>query len=152
MTGMLYEKLTVISRAPNDSGGNARWNALCDCGRQIIVSGREMRSGRKKDCGCSRRKAYTVDKLCEFCGKPVMKKENRFCCYSCSARARVQVQKIEVDESFNWKKTSGNRWKCRFGFKNISCTDRDCANCGWNPEVAQKRNEEIRQKMEVAAV
>lgn len=152
MTGLRCGNLMVISRAENSANGNARWNVRCDCGREIVVEGREIRKGNKTHCGCLRKKAYAERRLCEYCGKPTSDYRHRFCCPVCAGKALHGVPKIDVDETFPWKKTSGNRWKCRFGYKNISCTDRDCTHCGWNPEVAQKRSEKARKKMEVKMV
>lgn len=152
MTGLRCGILTVVSRAGNGASGNARWNVRCDCGKEIIVDGRDIRRGTKTHCGCLRKKAYSEQRLCEYCGSPTSDKHHRFCSPTCAARSLHGLPRIEVDESFPWKKTTGRRWKCKYGYKNISCTDRDCAHCGWNPEVAQKRSEEFKKKMEVETV
>lgn len=47
-------KLTVISRAENDSKGRARWLCQCECGNTTTVPGYDLRSGHVKSCGCSR--------------------------------------------------------------------------------------------------
>jgi len=51
---MLHQKcnrLTVISRAENKNK-RAYWNCLCDCGNITTVSGKKLRSGQTKSCGC----------------------------------------------------------------------------------------------------
>lgn len=53
---MLHQKcnrLTVVSRAENRNK-RAYWNCLCDCGNTVIVSGKKLRSGQTKSCGCLR--------------------------------------------------------------------------------------------------
>ena len=35
---------------------------------------------------------------------------------------------------------------CRFN-KEVNCTEKRCAKCGWNPDVAKKRSEKIREEM-----
>lgn len=52
--GNKYNKLTVISRGPNDNQGNARWWCSCDCGNPnlILAHGYALRNGHKKSCGC----------------------------------------------------------------------------------------------------
>jgi phage FluMu protein Com len=54
---MLHQKcgrLTVISRAENKNH-RAQWNCLCDCGNTITISGKQLRSGQTKSCGCLRK-------------------------------------------------------------------------------------------------
>ena len=54
---MLHQKcnrLTVVSRAPNKNT-RAYWNCLCDCGNTAIISGKGLRSGQTKSCGCLRK-------------------------------------------------------------------------------------------------
>lgn len=41
-----YERLTVID------GTREKWLVRCDCGKEKIVVGRSVRSGRVKSCGC----------------------------------------------------------------------------------------------------
>ena len=51
---MLHQKcgrLTVISRAENKNQ-RAHWNCLCDCGNTVTISGKQLRSGQTKSCGC----------------------------------------------------------------------------------------------------
>lgn len=52
--GQRYERLTVISRAPNKSerDTNARWNCKCDCGRMCVAYGQDLARGKFKSCGC----------------------------------------------------------------------------------------------------
>lgn len=54
---MLHQKcgrLTIMSRAENKNK-RAYWNCLCECGNEVIVSGRKLRSGQTKSCGCLRK-------------------------------------------------------------------------------------------------
>ena len=52
MTGKICGRLKVITRAPNDKYGNARWLCLCECGKELVVKGQPLRSGKTKSCGC----------------------------------------------------------------------------------------------------
>jgi len=58
---MNYKNLTDISnqvfaRAPfNDKENNAIWLCLCKCVKHKVVSGRNLRLGRTKSCGCLRK-------------------------------------------------------------------------------------------------
>lgn len=61
--GNKYGYLTVIERAPNDSSGRAMWKCKCDCGNEVIVSGKHLRSGNTKSCGCYQKKRATESNL-----------------------------------------------------------------------------------------
>ena len=52
--GKKFNKWTVISRAENNSRGDAMWLCECECGTQRIVKGASLRSGNSKSCGCVR--------------------------------------------------------------------------------------------------
>ena len=49
--GVPDSRLVVIERAPN-KGKYVQWLCQCACGNQIIVSGRNLRIGNTKSCGC----------------------------------------------------------------------------------------------------
>ena len=51
--GNQYGKLTVIDRGPSKDG-RATWKCRCECGNEIIVLGKSLRSGNTTSCGCSR--------------------------------------------------------------------------------------------------
>lgn len=50
-TGHIYGNLTVLSRAENNSKGQAMWNCLCSCGKVKIYSGSTLRRGQATSCG-----------------------------------------------------------------------------------------------------
>lgn len=52
MIGLSFGRLTVLKRAENGSGGNARWLCRCTCGGSTISVGTLLRSGRSASCGC----------------------------------------------------------------------------------------------------
>lgn len=52
LTGQRFGRLTVLERAKNDKLGRARWLCRCDCGKEKIVSGTNLRSGQTRSCGC----------------------------------------------------------------------------------------------------
>mgnify|MGYP007038196624 CR=1 FL=1 len=81
ISGMKFGKLTVISRA-NDiiqpSGQiKTAWNCKCDCGNEIIARTTDLKTGKKKSCGCYR-KAFRVHDLTgkRFGKLTVLKKVN----------------------------------------------------------------------------
>ncbi|KKM93422.1 hypothetical protein LCGC14_1208540 [marine sediment metagenome] len=51
--GNRYGRLLVISEADKRTKYNKiQWNCLCDCGKEAIVSGNNMRRGTTRSCGC----------------------------------------------------------------------------------------------------
>lgn len=50
-TGNRYARLVVLRRA--DRPG-AYWDCRCDCGNELTVIGKSLRSGNTKSCGCAR--------------------------------------------------------------------------------------------------
>ena len=52
IAGQRFGRLSVLSRLPSDSRGEARWLCACDCGNQTAVLGSHLRKGRIVSCGC----------------------------------------------------------------------------------------------------
>lgn len=55
-TGKKYGKLTVLEQIldkeiKRQHGGAACWRCVCQCGRQTIATGHQLRRGRRKTCG-----------------------------------------------------------------------------------------------------
>lgn len=51
-TGKRYGRLTVIRRATKPNGQGACWLCVCDCGKEIITRGSNLRDGVTQSCGC----------------------------------------------------------------------------------------------------
>lgn len=58
-TGSVYGRLTVVSRNIESKKGKAKWNCLCECGKQTIVDGDKLRRGHTVSCGCYHRDIHT---------------------------------------------------------------------------------------------
>lgn len=52
LTGQRFGRLVVVQRSGADKWGCPTWLCRCDCGKQTIVPGHNLRSGRTKSCGC----------------------------------------------------------------------------------------------------
>lgn len=52
--GVPDSKITVITRAKNNNDRRAQWLCRCSCDndKEFIVSGKNLRSGSVKSCGC----------------------------------------------------------------------------------------------------
>ena len=51
LAGRVFGMLTVIDQA--GSNGRTQWLCRCDCGREIVIMGRNLVSGNSTSCGCS---------------------------------------------------------------------------------------------------
>lgn len=59
ITGKRFGRLTVVRRAgsyasADGSGLSVTWLCHCDCGKDVIVIGNNLKSGHTKSCGCIR--------------------------------------------------------------------------------------------------
>lgn len=65
IVGNKYSALTVTRRAANQSFGNgsavhAYWHCVCDCGKEVTVASRHLKSGHAKSCGCRMKEAAII--------------------------------------------------------------------------------------------
>lgn len=67
LTNQRFGRLVVVSRAEN-SGKAVRWNCLCDCGKEIIAYGTNLRRGLTQSCGCYRKDKLREDKFQDITG------------------------------------------------------------------------------------
>ena len=57
LTGERFGRLTVIERAGTYSYADGAvkiptWRCRCDCGKETVVIGRNLKSGATRSCGC----------------------------------------------------------------------------------------------------
>jgi hypothetical protein len=51
LTGRTFDRLVVFESA-GTKARRAMWRCQCACGKQAVVSGKELRSGHTRSCGC----------------------------------------------------------------------------------------------------
>lgn len=61
MTGQRFGRLVVVSRAPSDGAGRARWHCRCDCGAVVAYLRAVLMAGDAKSCGCLRREQARIN-------------------------------------------------------------------------------------------
>lgn len=95
-TGKRYGYLTVIQRAENTKEGRAVWLCKCDCGNEVKVLGKHLRSGNTKSCGCYQRERAAqsnMDRVGSLVGKKFGKltviREAGFITHSSNKRSRI---------------------------------------------------------------
>jgi hypothetical protein len=54
ISGQRFGRLTVLGYAESRNY-RAFWNCLCDCGMELIVEGKKLRSGHTQSCDCLKR-------------------------------------------------------------------------------------------------
>lgn len=52
LSGKKFGKLLVIKRVGTASNYDSLWLCKCDCGKEKIIRGYQLRSGNSKSCGC----------------------------------------------------------------------------------------------------
>lgn len=59
LSGLRFARLVVVSIVPYDPASRVRagirWRCVCDCGREVVVLGKELLSGGTRSCGCLQR-------------------------------------------------------------------------------------------------
>lgn len=58
LTGMTFNRLTVLNCAGKTKHGKYLWNCRCSCGKKATVVTSKLRTGYTKSCGC-----YRIDKM-----------------------------------------------------------------------------------------
>ena len=62
LTGQKFGRLTVIKREyPNNKWGRARWLCKCNCGKDKIIAGEQLRQGKTQSCGCLKLELSRLD-------------------------------------------------------------------------------------------
>lgn len=68
ITGQRFGRLVAVERAGRNRERKAMWKCICDCGNEVVCSGKDLRNGNTKSCGCLRldnlRAATMVHGLC----------------------------------------------------------------------------------------
>ena len=52
LLGGRFGRLSVVNRAANSKRGQAMWLCRCDCGKEVIVIGSDLRRLHTTSCGC----------------------------------------------------------------------------------------------------
>ena len=148
MTGQVIGKLTVLNRvhAPKQ----ARWLCRCQCGKETVVPGYELRKGLVISCGCA--KAERASKLNLSHGK--------------SKSKIYRIYKNMINRCYFTKRADYSRYggkgitvcdKWRYSFENFYADMGDCpeghsidrinsngnyepSNCRWATIVEQQNN------------
>lgn len=61
LTGSVFDKLTVLCRSGKDASGHAMWRCKCSCGNTTTVSGKNLRTGHTRSCGCLQKEVVAAN-------------------------------------------------------------------------------------------
>ena len=68
LTGMLFGRLTVLSRVASDDG-RTLWKCECTCGTIVICDAGHLKNGTTKSCGCYARERNSEARLIDLTDK-----------------------------------------------------------------------------------
>ena len=52
LKGQKFGRLTVVEQMPNNANNKVMWRCVCDCGKETVVIGSRLFTGKTKSCGC----------------------------------------------------------------------------------------------------
>lgn len=52
IAGQKFGRLTVVEKIGSKKGEGVLWKCKCDCGGEVDVTGKKLRNGNTKSCGC----------------------------------------------------------------------------------------------------
>lgn len=59
LSGLKFNRLTVVGENSISKHGAIKWNCMCECGNASIVRTGALKSGQTKSCGCAQKEAVT---------------------------------------------------------------------------------------------
>lgn len=74
LTGMKFNRLTVIKEHGRNYKDSVVWECLCECGKTTFATSSDLRNGHKKSCGCLKRVSHALDLKGQRFGKLTVKK------------------------------------------------------------------------------
>ncbi len=101
LIGQRFGRLLVVSPA-KAKHNRARWNCQCDCGTLCVATGKYLRQGKKRSCGCLQRESNQTNAKAMHASNnlpPGVAAFNLlFASYRCSAEARAIAFDLTKDE------------------------------------------------------
>lgn len=163
LTGKRFGRLVVINRAQN-RGDLVCWNCKCDCGRECVISSRQLLCNHTKSCGCLK-----IDKLRERMTKwtpdeiPIVRRYRGMMqrCYNPNSTRYpgwggrgitvCDEWKNDPRKFVDWAKSNGFREDLSIDRINVDgnyCPD----NCRWVDNITQANNKQTHKYIDAHTV
>jgi hypothetical protein len=99
LTGVVFQKLTVLSRDTEIGKKPIKWKCFCECGKETLVSSGDLLSGHTASCGCIKG-GYTVSSIkldskpCSYCGTHFTpeRRSDKYCSIDCKTNYNKNVK------------------------------------------------------------
>ena len=157
LTGKTFGRLTVKERVKSRTNGIPEWLCLCECGKEIVVTGSNLRRGHTTSCGC-----YRMDRIKEANTKHGQKRRGtaptplysvwssmKERCYNPNDKAfkHYGTRGIEVCPEWRHSFETFEKWALENGYKAGLTIDREDTNgsycpenCRWITNLVQQNN------------
>lgn len=161
LSGMRFNKLTVIEQYGRDQYGKILWRCLCECGNETVTHGRDLVNGHCKSCGCICNMRKSENGKYKGLSKTrifTIWKGMHYRCESskCDCHELYGGRGIKVCEE--WTGTQGFfnflRWSLENGYADGLSIDRknndgdyEPSNCRWTDWVTQAKNRRKPEKV-----
>jgi len=69
LTGQVFGRLQVVKRIGTDKYGHTVWLCACICGKEVVISGTNLKRGNTKSCGCLQKELAKERRFIDLTGK-----------------------------------------------------------------------------------
>lgn len=158
LKGKQFGRLLVVDRAGSDKAKNATWRCRCDCGKEKVVSSRDLIAGDTRSCGCLQRELVKERMTTHKASKTRLYRvwagiKNR--CYNKNSENYKYYggKGIAVCEEWRNDFTAFSEWAIENGYNEYAATQ-ECtidridnskdycpSNCRWSNHTSQCNNQ-----------
>lgn len=134
-----FGKLKVLNRVLRRDTKNSYWSCECECGKAIVVSGTNLKTGNTKSCGCLSQPAQEENETAEFKAWQQMIQR----CHNTNNKSYYRYGSRGISVCHEWKNSFRNFLK-DMGSKpgNNFSLDRIDNNKGYSPDNCSWRSVE----------